>query len=957
METGMYHRSERNGSLGTYGWCFFYSRSLADNCSVPASAVSSSLFSSLSTAQTSKVGASDASISSMISAAAASKASDTGAHKESAKPTREEAKEMIKNDLFLWSSKFSASSVKTLADLKSTIDEISDKAYSKKVKDVGNEILSLQKLVDNGFITLKAEIQSLTRDLTPESTPEEKEAARESLIAATRRLGTEIRDKTQQIRKEAELYLAKVYDDVSEAADQHLEVLDGINEMGMQELGMKWAWMDYVSYKDWAKYHDLKKEMKESRTAIIRSAEANDKLQEITHWVENEWEGKATDIAKHAAEELKRIKKIGKRKFELADASEDFSDSIIPVVVQKAGQQVLGGAEKFKVAVAEKEKKIINGVEKLKIDIAGVKEHSIKQKIINGAKEFKVSIPGEKEDSIKEKIIEAADDVRSKVDEAIYGTPTPVTESIASAAESVISQVSEKIYGTEPNAVEKAATAISSVVSSASSAVSSATERIKINVPGGVEAGFVAAADSILFDDDDSVVDNVKSRYAEASMAVSQAINEALYRTEPSVHESLMSKASELSESAVSVASSILYGTPTPVTEALASIATDKYSAAVAAASRVLYGTPTPTHELLLQQLKDVYAQATAAAQDAYSASNFGATKVEKPVSESIISAASEKYASALSVADVAYASILSAGSDARRGYDATVADAQRVLNEAASAASIKIYGTPQPASESIMSVAREKYYSASQEAQKNYDSWYTVASEQIYGTPGPFYATILSSASAAASAVSQQVEDTASVIAEKADDAASAVSTAILGAPAPTGVSASAASIVSEAEASVSDVQDLAALRYDQLQALVSELVHGKEPTFSESVMLRFSEALYGTPTPVLSQASSLAASATSAAAEAAASLHPAIEQLVTDAVRRVKTAVSIDEIERTGREAVESLSAAVGGLYGGTREEEKSYKDQVLLYATGRINRAVANAQKSYRKVKDEL
>ncbi|KAF8534946.1 hypothetical protein BDD12DRAFT_894658 [Trichophaea hybrida] len=880
---------------------------------VPANAVSSSLFSSLSAAKPSK-GASAASISSMVSVASVAKASESaaGSSEQAKKLTKEEEREMIEQDLITWTAKFRASSDKTLADLKTQIDTVAEKAYNRKRKTVETDLTSLQRLVDDGFTNLKAEIVSLTKQLTPESSSDAKNAAEEKLFTAARHLGTEIRDKAQYIRKDAEMCLAKVYDDVSEAADQHLVVLDGINDMGIQELGMKWAWMDYVTYKDWAKYHDLKKQIKESRSTIIKSAESNEELVKITQWIQDEWEGKATDIAKAAAEELNRVKKVGKKKIELADASDDFTDDYIPVAAKKAGQAILGGTEKLK--------------------------------IVEGA------------------IKDTAEEAKLKVEEiVIRPSSTPSSESIISAAseavQNVASQASEKIYGTEPNAAEKVATAVSEAVDPVSSIASAANEAVKAKVPGGVEAGFVANAESVLYEDGEDLVDGVQSRLAEASKAVSQAVLDAIGRgtTTTPLPECLQSRASELHASAISVASSILYGTPTPVTEEWASIATDKYSSAVAAASSILYGTPTPTYDMLMQKAKEAYARATEAAGDSLQAAKSLAVTTDKPIQESMYSVASEKYSSALSAADVSYSSIFSAGAEAKKKYDAAIANAQSRQKQAEAAASTAEHR------EHIMNLAHEKFLQAVEDAEKTYNSWYYAASSQIYGTP------------------------------------------------APSGVSASAASFASEAAESIAsasdNAQELAALRYAELQSLVNELIYGKEPTFSESVMNRFSSALYGTPAPLLSRVSSVAASATAAVA----SMPPAIDAMVSDAISRVKAAAAeastavygkeSTQIEKyqqrlrvLGQEAVDSVSVAVYGTEKSTFEkatetaasmaslasenvayaasqassaassvgvklgfveEEKAYKDQLIENARKQIWSAIESAEETLRSV----
>jgi hypothetical protein len=823
--------------------------------SVPASSVSASIFSSLSAARPSKESDSSASLASIIASASASRASSSAATGEETpkKITKEEAKEIIKNDLANWSTKFSSTSIKTLADLKSQIDDISEKAYERKHGFVEKEIASLQKLVDGGFEDLKTEITSLVNRLRPESSAEDLSAAQEKLHAATRSLGTQIRDKAQLLRTEAGEFLAKVYDDVSEAADQHLEILDGINDAGMQKLGMKWAWMDFVSYKDWAKYHELKNELKESRTTIIKSAEANEKLQEITNWVKEDWEGKATDIAKHAAEELKRLKKIWKQKIEHANASGNLAEYHVPVDARKAGQQVLKSAGKIK-------------------DVADTED-------------------------TPEKILESVDDAKSTISEAVVDKSTPVTESAASAvseaSKSVTSQVSEK-----------AATAVPEALDSASSVVSESTARAKNKIPGGVEAGFVAAAEPIVYEED-ALVDDLKSRFAEASML---------------------------------------------------SIATDKYSAAVAAASSIIYGTPTPTHEVLLSQAKEAYAQATAAAFDALrSAKRLAVTKVqpeEQPAKESLYSVASENYSSALSAAASSYSSVVSAGGEVRKNYESAVADARSILDEAASKASTMVYGTPQPAAESVLSVAHERYEQAVAEAQKTYDSWFNAASTQLYGTHTPAIESVFSSASASAASA-------ASVVSKAGEDAASAASTMVYGTPAPSGISASASSLASEVAASLSSASDstfdLAALRYAEMAALLGELVQNKPPTFSESVMARFSSAYYGTPTPVLSQASAFAASATAAVA----SMPPAIDEMIQDAVSRVKVAAAQAsevvygkeptaleryrmQLRKLGEESLENVSVAVYGTPKSGLEQAQETAASVVSQAT----EAAANA-----------
>ncbi|KAI5779818.1 hypothetical protein EDC01DRAFT_297775 [Geopyxis carbonaria] len=866
--------------------------------------------------------ASESVISSMISSVSAqASASASKASKEPAtrpKLSREEERNIIDSDLETWTSKFESSAGKAIADLKIVIDEMADKAISSKKNSATKDVSQLENVVNEGFANLKKEVVSIVASLSKDSTDEEKSKAQDRLFAATRKVGTNIRDSAQSIRQDSEKYLSQVYDSVSESADQHLDVLDGIHNMGMQELGMKWAWMDFVTYNDWKKYHDLKKGMKEARIRIIKSAEKNVKLDEFTKWVESNMEGRATDVAKEAAEELLRIKKIGKKKIQLLDASDNFTDDHIPVPAKKTAQQVMESAEEMKDAVVG-EKQIQEG-------------------------------------GFGQQVISVADDAQEKLAEQVAIGQSTLAAAME-AGEHLASKASEK--GNDP--AEKA-------TESASSIVSEVTEAAKAHVPGGVNAGFIANAEPMLFDDDniidDDTTDGLASRLSVASKAVSEAVHSAIssqgYTTEPPAHENLKSYASELSESAVSAASSILYGTPTPAAEQMVSIATDKYSAAIAAASTILYGRPTPTHQLLLSKAEAAYASVTSAAEDKYrSAKRLAVTKVndeDKPIKESMYSAAKEQYNSAISAADASYTSFVEAAGMAYMSLDEAVASADMMWNDALEAASTKVYGTPQPASESLASVASEKYSSAKAEAQKVYDSWYASASSGIYGTSTPIFqsateivaekfssgvssaSSVASEASSSASSIASEagssassfVSDASSVAssvavsatsaaAEGVGEAASAASEFLFGAPAPTGLSVSAAAVADDAAEAIQQ-------RYEDLQNLVNELVHGKEPSFTESVMSRYNSAVYGEPTPAWQSAASAAQTAVSSIVDEASAQISSYYAQASAAVygpEKSSAEKAIEQIRAARDQAIESVSIAVYGTPKGTFAE----------------------------------
>lgn len=330
-----------------------------------------SLFSSLTNADASKATAASSSLDSVISSASAKAASAKSSASSSAasqaeannenpgsasadgakKLTVEEVHAIIEEDLTSHAQKFKDSAVETSDNLNVQIDEISTEAQTKKASYVKKEIAALEKLVETEFNNIKKATLKITSGLAPGSDAEKKQSALDSLFTTTRDAGIKIRDKAQEQRLESQKYLAKIYDDVAAAADNHLEVFDSVLDLTMQELGMKWAWMDHVSYKEWRRYHAMKKEFEGLKRDIVTAAQRNQKLIEVTRWVESDWEGRATNIAKDAAEELKRLKRVSKKKIELADASDDFSDSVLLVSVEKAGQQILKKVEEAKEVV------------------------------------------------------------------------------------------------------------------------------------------------------------------------------------------------------------------------------------------------------------------------------------------------------------------------------------------------------------------------------------------------------------------------------------------------------------------------------------------------------------------------------------------------------------------------------------------------------------------------------
>lgn len=91
-----------------------------------------------------------------------------------------------------------------------------------------------------------------------------------------------------------------------------------------------------------------------------------------------------------------------------------------------------------------------------------------------------------------------------------------------------------------------------------------------------------------------------------------------------------------------------------------------------------------------------------------------------------------------------------------------------------------------------------------------------------------------------------------------------------------------------SAASAVASAATDTAEERYESMKEFVSELVNGKEPAYTESVMSRLSSLMYGTEVPIV-------AKATSAVGEAYNSVSSLVAENYESATEKVKEVYSM--------------------------------------------------------------
>lgn len=159
-----------------------------------------------------------------------------------------------------------------------------------------------------------------------------------SLSRFTRNAGLAVKQKAQALRSWKEKFDDETQSLISAASESTLEVIDNIRDLGLQEIGLRWAQMEGVTYKDWSKYHEVKKTFDEWRSKVQAVAQEHEALQKARDASE-EVESRGMASAEETAKELARLKEVGKWKMEAGDVSDDFSAKYIPAQAAAAAQR------------------------------------------------------------------------------------------------------------------------------------------------------------------------------------------------------------------------------------------------------------------------------------------------------------------------------------------------------------------------------------------------------------------------------------------------------------------------------------------------------------------------------------------------------------------------------------------------------------------------------------------
>ncbi|KAI0481800.1 hypothetical protein F4859DRAFT_436005 [Xylaria cf. heliscus] len=807
--------------------------------------------------------------------------------------TKEEIRELaaktVAEDLELWQGKFTQVAEEGASEIEDRVDDISLRMVEHHANAMGK---SLIKQLEE---TVHSELESLKKTIIDilERSKGDSEGIDGLVATAVRGAGLEIKNKAQNIRDWRHSYEQETEIAVTKAAEEHFSILEQTRDLALQKIGMKWAWMDGVTYKDWQKYHQLRarfdewiedlKNLVTTHPGLIAAQTAGTDIED---------EGMA--IAHEAAMELVRLKQVAVWKATAEDFTDDFDSTTMELAAKAAEERIAAAAESARLAAEA----IVDEV-KAGADGAG---ESLSE-VLSDAFSTEQSTTGLDDVDAEPETVTVSLSRNSQGRENPDTSALLPEESLVAKSTNDASDLSSDAAGSDeplassgpidgPDQIEE------TILKSHDLPIHSIDEEA---APTTVKSAlFGAAAESVptrkpILDDD--VLSSVSSVISVAQSDLPASITSAAQ----SAYTAAIAEAANQYSRAMSAVSAQVSGEPKPVHEEMFSSVSNAYFGAMAAAnsqlgeamtavSESLYGTPTtkwtpdvPTvpsvdweqvQSIAQQRFQDSinwaseqYESAKVAIGAAEPTPSTFLDGVEKRA-EKLLDQAKHNYFAGVGIAHARYSEFLSAASTAVSSLTATPTptNIQESASSAVSAAS--------EAAESVASSVGEFAADAKNSINESWDLLVSRVSSEIYGapTPTPWYENLYAAAS-----------DGASQASDFAVSATEAVAHQI----------SAASSLVDEYAASANSA---ASSQYVVVSSLVSELMVGKEPSYSESVYSRLAHA-YSTglasASSIGSVASATAVSAASKVSDAASSGIDAVSEGIAAATDKVKETV----------------------------------------------------------------
>ncbi|RMZ75783.1 hypothetical protein DV738_g5301, partial [Chaetothyriales sp. CBS 135597] len=659
--------------------------------------------------------------------------------------------ESTSEDLRKWQEKFALAADKGTDELKARVSEIASSLVQSDIEGLGKPLASALKLTaEQETSSVKTKIKSVAASLSKDASAEEVASAESEVIKAVRTSGLAVKERAIEVREWAKKFEAQLNQQVNAATDSTLEVLDGIRDLGLQEVGMRWAWSEGVTYKHWAKYHELRKTLDTWRQEVHETALQNEYAVGARATAREILEDTMAHT-EEAAKLLIKLREAAKWKIRARDESDDFEPREIPPVPIS---DALNMAEETPGTTSSAER--------------AESESTLSDEVLDGASS---SVTESTATSVAD---EAADFISPGSDEtAIEPSKEPIPEAseeaVVKASEHAFTETAQYVATDTPERATSDASEDASLDGSTVK-VSPATHAQKAPsfIPGA-EAQEVKGSGPILddhFDDnsDATLSENIQSliqdtgdRYAE----VTRAASEALFGAQQNTGESVTSILADKYSSALAAASSVILDGSH---DGHQTVDATQYDKAVTAARDAVYGAPTATLEALVNQASSSYSEAIRQAEqhyeDAKSIASAQISHTTKPIHEEIFSSIESAFAGAQAAASSRLHAAVSAASAQYLSPSSQAIPTQGSLDFISSIAASRLHAALHEASvhyshaksvdggDEHLGAAQQKYITALDHAQAEYSDFVSLASNAVHETLGAAYSSVSSAAS-----------------------------------------------------------------------------------------------------------------------------------------------------------------------------------------------------------------
>jgi hypothetical protein len=544
---------------------------------------------------------------------------------------RAKAQEVVNNDLKTWQEKFAKAADEGSVELEQRMTEVTQKLIEGQAQGVGKALtIQLEETVKSSLKSLKSTVISIIKN------NEDIEESEEEINTAVRKAGIAIKDKAQAVRTWRQTFDDETNSLVSQAAADTFEILDYIRDMGLQEIGMRWAWTDGITHKDWTKYHKLKGKFDDWRVDVEKVVTDHDGIGQARAASE-EVETKAMNIAGEAANELASLKETARWKLTAGDTSDDWSHKYMPAAAAKATKNIKQKIADAQEAVAPSQQGTVESI----VSAATASVADAVSSASSIASSVSGSIAGTQGsvESVVSAARSSASSLANDASSAVIGTSQGTVESGISVATESASSLSAKasasIIGEEPGMVEKASAGVKSAASAISSSASSLSDAASRGA-SAASSSLSSATSSIASSLSESVTDASSSASSVASSASGTAskkvwggamaqhveAREIVYEDvvedsdQDTFSEKVQSMASEAGNKYADITRAVSEALLKPSTTAgyqVTELAAQQYSSALAAASSALYGPEKGTGEVVASAAASRYADAVSA--------------------------------------------------------------------------------------------------------------------------------------------------------------------------------------------------------------------------------------------------------------------------------------------------------------------------------------------------------